>query len=62
MIYVCSDLAMGLGVDGRSEEMVPESPLRFMLDRRELGVSYVIESSVRQWGDRVRMTAQLIRA
>ena len=28
---------------------------------RELGVSYVIESSVRQWGDRVRITAQLIR-
>lgn len=28
---------------------------------RELGVNYVIESSVRQWGDRVRITAQLIR-
>jgi len=28
---------------------------------RELGVSYVVESSVRQWGDRVRITAQLIR-
>ena len=28
---------------------------------RELGVNYVIESSVRQWGERVRMTAQLIR-
>jgi TolB-like protein/DNA-binding winged helix-turn-helix (wHTH) protein/Tfp pilus assembly protein PilF len=28
---------------------------------RELGVNYVVESSVRQWGDRVRITAQLIR-
>ncbi len=28
---------------------------------RELGVNYVIDSSVRQWGDRVRITAQLIR-
>jgi TolB-like protein/DNA-binding winged helix-turn-helix (wHTH) protein len=28
---------------------------------RELGVNYVIESSVRQWGDRVRITAQLVR-
>lgn len=28
---------------------------------RELGVNYAIESSVRQWGDRVRITAQLIR-
>jgi len=28
---------------------------------RELGVNYVVQSSVRQWGDRVRITAQLIR-
>jgi tetratricopeptide (TPR) repeat protein len=28
---------------------------------RELAVNYVIESSVRQWGDRVRITAQLVR-
>jgi TolB-like protein/DNA-binding winged helix-turn-helix (wHTH) protein/Tfp pilus assembly protein PilF len=28
---------------------------------RELGVNYVIESSLRQWGDRVRITALLIR-
>jgi len=28
---------------------------------RELGANYVVESSVRQWGDRVRITAQLIR-
>lgn len=28
---------------------------------RELGANYLIESSVRQWGDRVRITAQLIR-
>ena len=27
----------------------------------ELGANYVIESSVRQWGDHVRITAQLIR-
>ena len=28
---------------------------------RELGVNYAVESSVRQWGDRVRITAQLVR-
>lgn len=28
---------------------------------RELGVNYVIETSMRQWGDRVRITAQLVR-
>ncbi len=28
---------------------------------RELGANYVVESSVRQWGDHVRITAQLVR-
>ena len=29
---------------------------------RELGVSYVVEGSVRRWGDRIRVTAQLVDA
>lgn len=51
-----------LGVIARTSAMAYKNTLKPVNQiGRELGVDYVLEGSVRRWGDRVRVTAQLIR-
>lgn len=51
-----------LGVIARTSAMAYKNSHKTVLQvGRELRVDYVIESSVRQWGDRVRITIQLVR-
>jgi TolB-like protein len=51
-----------LGVIGRTSSMRYKSALKSVADiGRELGVSHVLEGSVRRSGDRVRVTARLVR-
>lgn len=51
-----------LGVIARTSSMVYKNSNKPVSQiGRELGVQYVLEGSVRRWGDRVRVTAQLIQ-
>ena len=51
-----------LGVIGRTSSMRYKNGLRSVADvGRELGVSHVLEGSVRRSGDRVRVAARLVR-
>jgi len=51
-----------LGVIGRTSSMRYKNALKSVADiGRELGVSHVLEGSVRRSGDRVRVTARLVR-
>ena len=52
----------GLGVIARTSAMAYKGTTRSVTQiGKELGVDYVLEGSVRRWGDRVRITAQLIQ-
>ncbi|MGC2194161.1 MAG: hypothetical protein WA628_05765 [Terriglobales bacterium] len=51
-----------LGVIARTSAMAYKNTLKPVNQiGRELGVDYVLEGSVPRWGDRVRVTEQLIR-
>jgi TolB-like protein/lipoprotein NlpI len=51
-----------LGVIARSSAMTYKSTSKSAAQiGRELGVNYILEGSVRTWGERVRITAQLIQ-
>jgi TolB-like protein/DNA-binding winged helix-turn-helix (wHTH) protein len=53
----------GLHVTARTSSFALRSePLGVPAIARRLGVAYVLEGSVRRWGDRLRVTAQLIEA
>ena len=52
----------GLGVIARTSAMAYKGTTRSVTQiGKELGVDYVLEGSVRRWGDRFRITAQLIQ-
>jgi TolB-like protein/lipoprotein NlpI len=63
MITQLGGLGSGrLGVIARTSAMTYKNTTKPVNQiGRELGVDYVLEGSVRRWGDRVRVTAQLIR-
>jgi TolB-like protein/DNA-binding winged helix-turn-helix (wHTH) protein/Flp pilus assembly protein TadD len=52
----------GLGIIARTSAMEYKGTTKPVVQiGKELGVEYVLEGSVRRWGDRVRITAQLIQ-
>jgi TolB-like protein/DNA-binding winged helix-turn-helix (wHTH) protein len=52
----------GLGIIARTSAMAYKSTTKPVLQiGKELGVDYVLEGSVRRWGEQVRISAQLIR-
>ncbi len=51
-----------LGIIARTSAMAYKGTTKSVVEiGKELGVKYVLEGSVRRWGDRVRITAQLIQ-
>ncbi len=52
----------GLGIIARTSAMSYKGTTKPVVEiGKELGVDYVLEGSVRRWGDRVRISAQLVK-